>query len=138
MRQWGPSLPTHLPHLDRVVPSPACARCNGSRWSASRDSDAASRPISRRDKKTRAAAPAVCFIITITLPPTYSTSNPSFNHFITMGSVGQEILQGEGSAMPAFLSTEPPADMNWQITLKDKIIAITGVSSHTTLTFNPC
>lgn len=31
--------------------------------------------------------------------------------------------------MPAFLSTQPPANFNWQITLKDKVIAITGVSA---------
>lgn len=30
--------------------------------------------------------------------------------------------------MPAYLSTQPPPNMNWQITLKDKVIAITGVS----------
>ncbi|OJD30718.1 short-chain dehydrogenase [Diplodia corticola] len=47
-----------------------------------------------------------------------------------MGSIknSQEVLQGEGTAMPAFLSTEPPADMNWQVTLKDKVIAITGAN----------
>ncbi|KAL1646015.1 hypothetical protein SLS58_003435 [Diplodia intermedia] len=45
-----------------------------------------------------------------------------------MGSVGDEILQGEGNAMPAYLSTEPPANMNWQVTLKDKVIAITGAN----------
>lgn len=43
-------------------------------------------------------------------------------------STSQEVLQGEGSAMPAYLSTQPPPNMNWQITLKDKVIAITGVS----------
>lgn len=48
-----------------------------------------------------------------------------------MGSIeeDQEILQGDGNPMPAYLSTQPPANMNWQITLKDKVIAITGVSN---------
>ncbi|KAK5741353.1 hypothetical protein LTR17_004060 [Elasticomyces elasticus] len=33
----------------------------------------------------------------------------------------------EGAAMPR-LSTQPPADMNWQINLQDKVIAITGAN----------
>ncbi|GME26707.1 putative short-chain dehydrogenase protein [Neofusicoccum parvum] len=47
-----------------------------------------------------------------------------------MGSIeeDQEILQGDGNPMPAYLSTQPPANMNWQITLKDKVIAITGAN----------
>ncbi|KAK7533481.1 short chain alcohol dehydrogenase [Phyllosticta citricarpa] len=43
-------------------------------------------------------------------------------------STSAEVLKGEGSAMPAYLSTQPPPNMNWQITLKDKVIAITGAN----------
>ncbi|KAK5690822.1 hypothetical protein LTR97_011983 [Elasticomyces elasticus] len=35
--------------------------------------------------------------------------------------------EAEGTAMPR-LSTQPPADMNWQINLQDKVIAITGAN----------
>ncbi|KAK5717761.1 hypothetical protein LTR15_008600 [Elasticomyces elasticus] len=35
--------------------------------------------------------------------------------------------EAEGTAMPC-LSTQPPADMNWQINLQDKVIAITGAN----------
>jgi NAD(P)-dependent dehydrogenase (short-subunit alcohol dehydrogenase family) len=37
------------------------------------------------------------------------------------------VLAGEGEAIP-YLSTEPTPNQSWQITLKDKIIAITGAN----------
>ncbi|KAF2087787.1 dehydrogenase with different specificitie [Saccharata proteae CBS 121410] len=45
-----------------------------------------------------------------------------------MGSVGPEAAQEMAANAVSYLSTEPPADMNWQITLRDKVIAITGAN----------
>ncbi|KAK4957430.1 hypothetical protein LTR10_005393 [Elasticomyces elasticus] len=45
-------------------------------------------------------------------------------HGQTNGSNGHG---AEGTAMPR-LSTQPPADMNWQINLQDKVIAMTGAN----------
>ena len=45
-----------------------------------------------------------------------------------METGGQASGHTNGDALPTKLTTQPPADMSWQITLKDKVIAITGAN----------
>jgi hypothetical protein len=52
---------------------------------------------------------------------------PSNESGINGNGQASQAVVGEGAPMPAYLSTEPKEGQSWQITLKDKVIAITGV-----------
>lgn len=60
-----------------------------------------------------------------TMAPSASISTNSNN--ATSDNSLHDVVAGEGTPMPTFLSTQPPPNQSWQITLKDKVIAITGV-----------